>query len=1360
MAAVTPEPAAHADTPKAAATEEQAIATARRTGDPVEITSRRGEDRTVRALPNGRVEIQQHLRPIRARRGGGWSGIDTTLHRSGDAIVPAATTVALRFSTGGTGPMVRMTRSGRELALSWPRALPEPTLDGDTAVYHGVAGPDVDLRLRAQSDGFTHVLVVRTAEAARDPRVAKLALALSGTRLAVNEERGSGVLKATDTGSGSVVFEAPSPMMWDSSQPVFPAASRTARPRTGEAVNPAEEPAEGARTATVGMAVGGGKLTLTPDQSLLTSPDTKFPVYIDPVWTTSKASSWGMISSGWPDQSYYKFAGKSTEGVGRCEVAKDPNCVKNQTKRLFFRMPLPAIKGRYVQSVEFTAYETAAYDCNNDTSVELWRTSALKSSATWNNATGSSVWGEQLSWRSVSYCSRAPVEFGGSKLRVHVQDAVNKGHSTITFGLKAYNESSMSWWKRFADDAYLRVQYNNPPAQPDTDTMFANPGTKCLPSGEAKTVNDISTVYAYLKDPDAEDKNKVQGQFTLHWANNADGSDWGEKWTSGLTPAKTSNTRFEMPLPSTIPQGTKIAWGVRAWDGEQWGPWSYSGAQTGCYFYYDPAVPGEPTVTSQEYPEDGSWRGGVGETGRFVISDSAQVASRYELTLNGVPIRKVDTTSGAPQVVGLAPTRSGPNVLEVQAFSSAGQKGASISYEFLVNAGPDPVARFNLDESVGSASVTSTGPGRPAMVAGSATLGGEGKHGTGLSMDGIYGFVEGTLPLVDPTKSFTVSAWAKPTRYGMVNVLAQNSRFQSAFQLGIEPGGKPVFKKPSTDTNDGGGPWQEAMDDTPLPIGEWIHLTGVYDQGAAQLRLYVNGQLQATVGAGTPLVSDGAFEIGRSLYNRTFGNYWPGSIDDVQAFTGALSDGQVQQIAGGTTPEGADQVAHWNMDEPAGKMRVYSPMDPWKATLHGGATLGTAGQDGTALRLDDTTQGHAGTERPIVNTMRSFAVSAWVRLEKGDRTRTVLSQDGASKSGFYLKYDAAYHKWAFSRVKADSEETGTYQAISPEPAVLNSWTHLVGVFNRNTGKLQIYVNGEPGTESPVVSSLWLADGGFQIGRSKWLGAQADHWLGQIDDVQVHDRIVGPQEAEEMVNQYPALKARWVLNQEPVDDAFKGPAGSPTPVLHNGAAIVEGAGIGLNAVAGLRLNPETKAFAESSAQVVETDQSFTVAGWVRPIGRPQQPVTVFSQAGTNADAFALRYVPGEDPALQGSWQIQMRNADDQAAEPIVAVHGDFDEDDWMHLAVVYDALRDRVSLYVNAELYQNSDGVSQAGQVRGFKTTNSPLQVGRTKFGAADGNGSEFWPDGVDDIWVYQGALTPEQLARLAISDDIPTSAGP
>ncbi|MFG1856383.1 LamG-like jellyroll fold domain-containing protein [Actinomadura geliboluensis] len=1346
--------------PAGVASEREAVAAAARSGRPVEVLSQRGESRTVRALPNGRIEVEQRLQPVRTRKAGQWVDIDTTLRRSGGGVVPAASTVGLVFSAGGDGPMVQMTRAGHRLALSWPGRLPAPVLEGDTAVYAGVAGPDVDLRLQARADGFSHVLVVKTPEAAKDPRVAELALKVSDDRLTVRQAQ-NGVLTAADSGSGSAVFEAPAARMWDSSH-AEPQGAQARGQAANPGADPAEGPADGAKTARLGVAVGKGKLTLTPDRELLTAADTRFPVFIDPVWTTSKATSWGMVSSGWPDESYYKFDGKSTEGVGRCEVAKDPNCVKNQTKRLFFRMPLPSIKGRYIQNVEFTAFETSAYNCSNPTSVQLWRTTALKSYATWSNTNSSSVWLEHLTSRDVAYCSRAPVEFGGAKLRSHVQSAVNAGNSTITFGLRAYSESTMDWWKRFADDAYLKVQYNNPPLQPDTDTMFANPGTKCLPSGQQQTVNDLSTVYAYLKDPDTEDKNKVQGQFTLHWANKADGSDWGPKWTSSLTPAKTSGSRFSVTLPSTIPQRTKIGWGVRAWDGEQWGPWSYDGAQTGCYFVYDPAVPAKPTITSTDYPADDSWHGGVGQAGTFTISDSEGVADRYVITLNDEPARTVTTTAGAARQVQIAPTRSGPNVLTVQAFAPSNQNGSTVSYEFRSNTGTEPVATFTMDEGAGSSEVTSTGPGRPAWLHGGATLGGAGKNGTALTLDGTTGYAESSLPAIDTTQSFTVSAWAKPTEHRQGELVAQAGTYQSGFVLGMHAGGEAIFEWPTVDNNTDGTPWQWAVDDTPLPLGEWSHLVGVYDKTAAQMRLYVNGELQATGNGVTPLATHGPLQIGRSLYNGFFVNNWPGAIDDVRVFDQALSGTQAQQLAGGTVPAGTGLVADWNMDEPAGNPLVYSSAAPWKATLHNGATLGAPGQVNTALQTDNTAQQYAATEGPVVNTMRSFAVSAWLKADGSasspSRNFTAVSARGESKSAFYLKYVEATGRWVFARTAQDSDDPGWYQATSKDLAQTDEWTHVVGVYDDISKRLRIYVNGVRGTDSAEVTSRWQATGGLEIGRSQWGGAPVDHWAGQIDDVQVYDRIVGDREAEEMVTQHPVLKARWLLNSDGSGETKDG--AGPGLVLHNGAFIDPAAGFkGWASAAGLKLDPAVKAFAETTGPVVATNESFTVAGWVRNDGRPLAPATVFSQPGAATNAFALRYVPGEDPEEQGVWQVVMHNSDEGSAPALSASHSGFVVQDWSHVAVVYDALRDRVSLYVDGQLEQTSDSVSQQDQVIGFEAKdNGGLQVGRTKFGATDG--SEYWTDAIDDIWAYQGALTTEQIQMLAGGAELPTDDGP
>ncbi|MDL4813144.1 LamG domain-containing protein [Actinomadura opuntiae] len=1009
--------------------------------------------------------------------------------------------------------------------------------------------------------------------------------------------------------------------------------------------------------------------------------------------------------------------------------------------------------------MEFTAYETGAYDCNNDTSIQLWRTLQLKSYATWNNTVGSwndgGAWGEHLTSREVSYCSSAPVEFGGSLLRDHVQSAVDKGYGDITFGLKAYSESSMDWWKRFSDDAYLKIQYNNPPLQPDTDTMFADPGTKCVNAPDAKTVNDLPTVYAYLKDPDTEDKNKVQGQFTLHWANKADGSDWGPKWTSALTPAKTSNTRFSVKLPSTIPQKTKIGWGVRAWDGEQWGPWSYDGAQTGCYFYYDTSVPAKPTITSTDYPNDDAWHGAVGEPGQFHVSDSAGVADRYEVSLNGGPTQTIATSGGAQRNAVLAPTRSGPNILTVQAFAPSGQNGATVSYEFRANTGADPAARFGMDEDAGSSAVTATSPGTAAWLRGNAVLGGEGKNGTALSLDGVYGFAEAGLPQVDSTKSFTVSAWVKPTQTKAGDVLAQMAASQSGFILGMQADGKPVFKSASTDTNDGGGTWHVAAAGSPLALGQWAHLIGVYDQSAAQMQLYVNGQLAGTVSNAAPLESKGAFQIGRSFYNQGFLDYWPGSIDDVTTFSQALTGTQAQQLAAGTEPDGA--TAHWKMDEPQGAPRAYSPTEPIKATPGSGATLGSAGQSGKALRLDGTANGYAATDHPLINTQRSFAVSAWVKFDgsAAGNDFTALSAAGDNKSAFYLKYVRSTGKWAFARPAQDSDDPGWYAATSKAPAQTDTWTHLVGVYDQNTRKLRIYVNGVAGNDSAVLPSAWKAEGGLQIGRGKWAGNQVDSWKGLIDDVRVYDRVLGADEAEELVTQHPTLKARWILNQDGSGD----PDGGLALGLHNTATIDPNAGFRWgSSAAGLQLDAAGKAFAETSAPVVDTSQSFTVAGWVRNMGRPQQPATVFSQAGANTDAFDLRYVPSEDADAQGSWQIVMHNADKADAAPLTATHPKFIEYDWVHLAVVYDALHDRVSLYVNGQLNETSDNVSQEDQVLGFEAKNGGLQVGRNKLGATDG--TEFWPDAIDDVWAYQGALTQEQIGQLAGDAELTTENGP
>ena len=137
--------------PAEAADEATAMDIAMRYRTTVEILDRRTESSQTFARPDGTLRSRVETAPQRVRRGDGWVPIDTHLKRVGDDVVPEATTLDMRFSGGGAGPMVVLNSGSSELALDWVKdTLPEPRLGGNTAKYYDVL-PGVDLLLTAKA---------------------------------------------------------------------------------------------------------------------------------------------------------------------------------------------------------------------------------------------------------------------------------------------------------------------------------------------------------------------------------------------------------------------------------------------------------------------------------------------------------------------------------------------------------------------------------------------------------------------------------------------------------------------------------------------------------------------------------------------------------------------------------------------------------------------------------------------------------------------------------------------------------------------------------------------------------------------------------------------------------------------------------------------------------------------------------------------------------------------------------------------------------------------------------------------------------------------------------------------------------
>lgn len=1367
----------------APASEDEALAEALRTGKKVEVTTARGESRDVFATPEGRFEAREYMRPVRTRVGGAWVAIDTTLAVTGDgAVEPKAASAGLTFSGGGDGPLVRLERAGRTLEFTWPADVPKPTLEGDTATYTDIL-PDVDLRLGAQEDGFTQLLVVRTAEAAGSPELAELRMGLAADGMTVRETVDGG-LAAVDDGAGTPVFEAAEPMMWDSSPGATPTAGLARSAAEEPAAATGEEPGAGesGQLAAVGVevAAGGEELILTPDREVLAGEDTVYPVFIDPQWYSPKTTAWTMASKYWAGSPQWKFNGDPDAGLGYCGWAY---CKPYDTKRLFYQIPTSQFAGKSILSAEFVVRETHAASCDKR-EVQLWRTKGISSSTTWNSQNASGFWVDHIQTRSFAYgydgCSAADAEFD---VKAVVAQAAAGKWPTLTFGMRASNESDIYTWKRFSDDAFLRVNYNRPPAQIKTSQLTQDPGGACGKPGAPKRVRTLPTMRANdVTDPD---KDRVRVQFEASW-DSGDGKGFTTRWTSAASTYKASGSDFSLSLPSTLPKNRTIGWAARSNDSAQWSPWSWVGSATACNTVYDTSVPAGPSITSAQYPasdpEDPQdpWLDGVGRYGTFTVDSTSTDVSKYWFGINGDPssAHTLTTSGGGAKALKFMPTRPGVNFITAQAFDTAGNGSEIRTYQFRVRAGQPDRLTWDLDEPAGATGVAGEGGAWPADLAGGAQPGVEGVTGKGLRLDGVDDVGATVSPVLNTGKSFSVSLWAKlPTDKPDAATVAvsQAGHNTSGFEIYHSSAmGGWVFLRHSVDSA-GATSVRAAQPACPAGdtacvsgrLGVWTHLVGVFDNPAQQLRLYVDGKQVGTASFTSPWDARGSTLLGAARHYGTMSNFFQGDLDEVQLFDYQLSPDQVSGLHS-KQPVSTNRPAKlaWPLDEDATATAVTGRAQLVVATLKGGATSGATGVDGKGLQLDGVDD-HATSGRPLLDTYQSFALSAWARLpkDKPNKAMVVAHQSGDVNRGFEL-----YHTgtgWVFQRATADTGDASLVRALenaTSDPkcpiAPLGEWAHVVGVYDMDAQQIRLYVNGCLKATQPFTTP-WLASGSLTLGASGYPSGVANFFQGNLDDVRLYDRTVTDDEVRQLFKQRPLIKSRWLLDSATGTPAVSPNAlgGAPALTLGGQAAVgpgwVDDAALFLDGV---------DDYASTTGVPVDTGASYTVTAWAQAAAAPGRPATVISAEGATRSAFAVRYAPAADAeAGTGSWQIQLPGADSATATTVtVENHQFYDPTEWNHLALVYDGFADQVLLYVNGQLEQvacaddDADGsqddaacseqVSWASNTPAFTATKS-LQFGRNKAGSTVG---DHWSGGIDDVWAFQGALSEAQIAHLSL----------
>ncbi len=827
--------------------EQEASRQAAETGKSVIVDSLTTPTEQISALPDGNFTKTVSVEPTRMLANGKWTDISTDLVEVDGVLKPKMVPAELTLSKGGTSKLSSVSDGhGHAVSESWHYGtLPAAHVDGDTATYPSVF-PGVDLIQIVKKQGISQVLKIYTPEAARDPRVVDFKLKLDAENVELGSD-GKGGLKATSKKTGGEVLRSASGRWWDSRY-------------------------EGAGAADPGGPGVTGSLDLALENSagevheklrmsdVLSRKDLTFPLYIDPDWSTTRAS-YVFVDSAFPTTSYWNgnIAG-GTLNVGFLPAKWDYTYGVNHTTRGYWQFATGAMTGKKIFAARFNVVNTWSSSCVART-VRARVTGGVDPGTTWNVQPG---WVADLEAKSFAYGNEG-AGCGDTTVGFDMMAAANifptVGQWTV--GLFADGESSDELsWKRFDNNANIIITYGTAPNTPVLNSI----------SGCGLTCADYVTRY---NQPDinvsASDPDGDTGGTILIWISvfNSSGATVATTSTGRQVPGSGGSTTWQVPtvLPDgsytlqyqasdqqgissgvgskTFTVNTQAPPGPRVRDGgpQNFDPNYYTNAVVG-------ATPFGYSITNMgQYPVKGYVYAVTAGTGTPDYPKSAGALACGQRT---GPFVVVCPADGRTANVTVAPVDL-TTTFSVWAFDTAGNintqaESGAVSVTFTVgNMAPAPTTVLPTSVTGGAQWVDiPTSRGTPSSVTGCMVPQASGPATTNyraLRVPAAGAFAKTLQAAVNNAESFSFSGWFCPANPSAGNRQVALSQMNDAGTVGSLLGLSPQHL------------WELAAYDTATPANlknvsqdasegaatqQWYFIGAIYDRINAQLRLTVS----------------------------------------------------------------------------------------------------------------------------------------------------------------------------------------------------------------------------------------------------------------------------------------------------------------------------------------------------------------------------------------------------------------------------------------------------------------------------------------------------------------------------------------
>lgn len=473
---------------------DKAIAEAQKSGKPVPIPELTDEVSETVATPAGHLKRTEHVEPQRVNQNGAWATLDGALVPDGQGgYRPKTALSGLRLSGGGQGPLATLTSAaGETLTIDSPFPLTKPAIDpsGDALIYPEVA-PGVDLKVTASKfGGLSTVLIVKTAEAAKNPALKKVRFGTQGKGVTVRADEAGNLTAAAADGTSR--WHAPSPQMWDSSAaapvaaaksaPALSASAGDAPQAKSEARSTAEGPGYGAKVATMSTTVTADAVELTTDDAVLGKG--QGPWFIDPAWIPDRnvANNWTWTQAAYPGKANIGRTTGSGDQYARPGVGYQGYRVDKGIERSYFQFDTHWYRGAIINRATMSVWEheSSDFSCTNKYTLDLYLTSPISDQTSWSNPPTNQ--GGRLGEASVPGAGQPGCggEYQFNYDVTGVYQNFGTSRDTLTFGVFARDESNMSAFKRLGYSPAVEIEYDRVPNVP-TGTYASPAPTTAVP---------------------------------------------------------------------------------------------------------------------------------------------------------------------------------------------------------------------------------------------------------------------------------------------------------------------------------------------------------------------------------------------------------------------------------------------------------------------------------------------------------------------------------------------------------------------------------------------------------------------------------------------------------------------------------------------------------------------------------------------------------------------------------------------------------------------------------------------------------------------------------------------------------------